>query len=143
LTVSIELPLASAIPTDYVEDRDLRLRLYRRMAETRQLSEVEDLQSELVDRFGPLPSEVENLLYQLKVRILAARAQVEGIGMEGRQILLRTQSFSEDGPMPELGPDLRLSRKGLWLLREGNPNWPERLLEVLDMLGRIHNAVPA
>jgi transcription-repair coupling factor (superfamily II helicase) len=143
LSVSIELPLASAIPTGYVEDRDLRLQLYRRMAETRQLSEVEELQSELIDRFGPLPSEVENLLYQLEVRILAARAHVEGIGIEGRQILLRTHAVSEDGPMPELGKDIRLSRKGLWLLKEGNPDWPKRLLQVLDALGRMHAAVPA
>jgi transcription-repair coupling factor (superfamily II helicase) len=142
LPVSIELPLASAIPTDYISDRDLRLQLYRRMAETRQLAEVEALDAELQDRFGPLPNEVENLIYQLKVRILAASAGVEGIGMEGRQILLRTDAFP-DGTMPaDLGPDVRLSRKGLWLLREDNPDWPERLVEVLEKLGGLQQ-VPA
>ncbi len=142
LSVSIELPLASVIPTGFVGDRDLRLQLYRRMAETRSLSEVGALQSELEDRFGPLPSEVENLLYQLKVRILAADANVEGIGMEGRQILLRMQSISEDTPIHDLGPDVRLSRKGLWLLREGNQDWPVRLLQVLDALGKLEAVVP-
>ncbi len=135
LLVSVELPLASAIPTDYVADRNLRLQLYRRMAETRQLSEVSELQAELVDRFGPVPTEVDNLLYQLKVRILAAEANVEGIAIEGRQILLRMALPEEGEPPPDLGPDVRLSRKGLWLLREGNPEWPERLLQVLDALG--------
>jgi transcription-repair coupling factor (superfamily II helicase) len=134
LAVSIELPLASAIPTDYVSDRDLRLQLYRRMAETRRLSEVDALKSELEDRFGDLPVEVDNLLYQLRVRILASRAEVEGIGIEGRQILIRTERLTPDTPLEDLGPDVRLSRKGLWLLREGNPNWPERLLGLLDGL---------
>lgn len=141
LSVSIELPLSSAIPTAFVPERELRLQLYRRMAETRELDEVEAMQSELEDRFGPLPNEVANLLFQLKVRILAARAEVDSITSENGQILLRMHSTLETLDLPALGPDVRPSRKGVWLSRSQGTNWEARLLEVLERLGRAR--VPA
>ena len=134
LTVSIELPLAAAIPASYVADRELRLQLYRRMAETRKLSEVEALRDELQDRFGARPPSVDNLLYQLKVRLLSTQAGVSSISLESGQILLRLPGLPEDRPLPELGSDVRRSRKGLWLLRGEGEDWMVRLLEVLRAL---------
>ena len=43
----------------------MRLRLYRRMADIRKPEQVEAFQEEYMDRFGPPPQAVENLLYQL------------------------------------------------------------------------------
>ncbi|MGA9533139.1 MAG: transcription-repair coupling factor, partial [Anaerolineales bacterium] len=76
LDVAIELPLPSALPPDYVEDRELRLRLYRRMAGLRTMEAVHSLRDELADRLGPPPKEVDNLLYQLRIRVLAAKGHV-------------------------------------------------------------------
>jgi len=131
LMVTIELPLAYAIPAAYVPDRDLRLHLYRRLADFRTEEEVGMLRSELEDRFGPVPEEVENLAYQMQVRIRAAQAGIESITAENGQILLQTPT-EDDQEAPDLGPDVRRSRKGYWLARR--EGWRQRLLEVLTLL---------
>ncbi|NIS79427.1 MAG: transcription-repair coupling factor, partial [Anaerolineales bacterium] len=127
LPVSIDLPLPSAIPSEYIADRDLRLQLYRRMAEIRTLEAVDSLEAEMSDRFGPLPSEIENLLYQLKIRILAAKAGVEGISMQNGQILLQLPVQEEPRRLPRLGNDVRQSKRGLWLSRQDEDDWTNRL----------------
>jgi transcription-repair coupling factor (superfamily II helicase) len=132
LMVTIELPLAYAIPAAYVPDRDLRLHLYRRLADFRAEEEVEMLRSELEDRFGPVPEEVENLVYQMRVRIRAAQAGIESITAENGQILLQTPVGDEDLESPDLGADVRRSRRGYWLARR--EGWRQRLLEVLTQL---------
>jgi transcription-repair coupling factor (superfamily II helicase) len=132
LMVTVELPLAYAIPASYVPDRDLRLHLYRRLADFRTEDEVSMLRAELEDRFGPVPEEVENLAYQMQVRIRAAQAGIESILAENGQILIQTPSADEDQDAPDLGADVRRSRRGYWLARR--EGWRQRLLEVLAQL---------
>ncbi|UCF60747.1 MAG: transcription-repair coupling factor [Anaerolineaceae bacterium] len=134
LPVTIELPLPSAIPSDYIPERELRLQLYRRMAEVRSLEGIGALAEELIDRFGPLPIEVENLLYQLRVRLHAVAAGVESISMENGQLLLHLPREKIDLNVLNLGDDLRLSKRGLWLARSGSQEWTSRLVEVLISL---------
>jgi transcription-repair coupling factor (superfamily II helicase) len=129
LQVSIELPLSGALTTDYVPDRDLRLQLYRRMAGLRTLEEVEMMRSELSDRFGTPPPEVDNLLYQLRVKVLAAEAGIVSISSEGGQILI--QFTPGQTPARDLGPEVRMSKRGLWLT---STTWQESLMALLRNL---------
>jgi transcription-repair coupling factor (superfamily II helicase) len=50
------------IPDRYVPDLGVRLGLYRRISELRSREEVDQFAAEMIDRFGKLPKEVENLL---------------------------------------------------------------------------------
>ena len=129
LQISIELPLSGALTTDYVDDRSLRLQLYRRMANLRSLEAVESMRGELEDRFGSPPPEVENLLYQLRVKILAAEAGITGIATEAGQILIQFSSGRR--PEGDLGPEVRMSKRGLWLT---SANWQESLMDLLHQL---------
>lgn len=56
------------IPETYIGDLNLRLQLYRRLAELRTAVEVEEMGVELIDRFGNLPPEVDNLLQLLLIK---------------------------------------------------------------------------
>jgi transcription-repair coupling factor (superfamily II helicase) len=134
LPAAIDLPLPSAIPPEYLPDRDLRLQLYRRMAEVRSMEGIESLAKELTDRFGSPPPEVENLLYQLRVRILAALAGIDAISTENGQILLQLPLEEDGASLPNLGRDVRRSKRGLWLSRLEDEDWTERLLEILVTL---------
>jgi transcription-repair coupling factor (superfamily II helicase) len=126
--VSIELPLASALTAEYVPDRKLRLQLYRRLAGLRSLDEVAHIRAELIDRFGDPPLEVENLLYQLRAKLLAAAGQISGISSENGQILLQLRPDRIPEDLGALGSDLRRSKRGLWLVAD---DWQSRLLEIL------------
>ena len=69
MPVNVELPLAVGIPADYIGDQDLRLRLYRRIADLRDKFEIDALASEFRDRFGQLPAITQNLFYQMRVKL--------------------------------------------------------------------------
>jgi transcription-repair coupling factor (superfamily II helicase) len=86
---TIDLPLRAYIPEEYVADLDTRLSLYQSLAKLDKIEKVEEMAQEFSDRFGALPVEAKNLLYAVKVKILAAKAGIESITTEDGQIILR------------------------------------------------------
>jgi transcription-repair coupling factor (superfamily II helicase) len=78
----IELPLQAFLPDDYVPDENLRIKMYQRMTSLRSEEELDNLRQEMEDRFGLLPPATEDLLYVLRVRLLASRAGVQAVGRE-------------------------------------------------------------
>ena len=140
MPVNVDLPLAVGIPAEYIPDQDLRLRLYRRIADLRDESEIDAIASEFNDRFGTLPEMVQNLLYQMRVKLRAEDVGLASIGMENGQILLRFPLPADGEPVPrlqDLGPGIRGGKNAYWLTFGREPDWPERLLEVLESLRRI------
>jgi len=136
-TTSVDLPLPASIPSEYVADRALRLQLYRRLANLSEESAVEAVGAELADRFGPLPRSLENLLYQLRVKVRAGRAGVTAVASEGGQIVLTLPPISETDQAylgGSLGPGVRVSKNKLWLSRAAEKDWREHLLHVLTRL---------
>jgi transcription-repair coupling factor (superfamily II helicase) len=84
------------IPEDYVPDLPVRLALYRRLAEIEEDRDIESFGAELVDRFGPLPQEVEHLLQVIAIKVLCRRANVEKIdvGPKGAALSFRDNIFA-------------------------------------------------
>ena len=85
---SIDLPLSTYLPEDFMPDNQLRLRFYRRLARIDSAAEVERLAQELADRFGKLPTAVIDLLYLLRVRALATEAGIQSIAGDQKEISL-------------------------------------------------------
>ena len=71
--IKLDLPIDANLPKDYVSREDLRLEAYRRLATVTTYEEVEDIRSEWVDRYGPVPPEAENLLSVGRLRAEASR----------------------------------------------------------------------
>ncbi|MBW8011613.1 MAG: transcription-repair coupling factor [Chloroflexi bacterium] len=135
--VNVDLPLVVNIPTHYVPDKSMRLRLYRRLAEMHSTEEIDALADEFSDRFGPPPESVKNLIYQLKIKVLAGRVGLEVIAVENGRLSLRFPQLPENAPprrLPNLGRDVPTSKNTIWLPMDGNSAWMEKLLEVLDIL---------
>ena len=84
------------IPEDYVTDLPVRLTLYRRLSEIEDDRDIEAFAAELVDRFGPLPEEVEYLLQIVAIKTLCRRANVEKIevGPKGAVLSFRDNTFN-------------------------------------------------
>ena len=137
MPVNVDLPLAVGIPADYIADQDLRLRLYRRIADLRDKFEIEALTNEFSDRFGELPEMVQNLFYQMRVKLRAEKAGLAAIGMETGQIILRYPSAAngnEEKRLHDLAPDIRGGKGAYWCMFAKDDDWTERLLEVLSRL---------
>ncbi|MBT7070394.1 MAG: transcription-repair coupling factor [Anaerolineae bacterium] len=131
--VNVELPLAIGIPITYIPDQDLRLRLYRRLANIVDEGELDALRIEFADRFGDLPEMVENLLYQIAVKIRAEDAELQSVVMNGAQIVLR-YAGEYRRILRDLGRDSRKGKNAYWLTFGQQSDWQERLLKVLSEL---------
>ena len=86
------------IPDSYVSDLQLRLQLYRRLADLTEPQEIDAFGAELVDRFGgPLPEEVQHLLKIVFIKALCRRANVEKLdaGPKGAVVQFRGGAFAD------------------------------------------------
>ncbi len=93
----IAVGTAVMIPESYVPDLQLRMALYRRIGELDTPGEIDGFGAELIDRFGPLPEEVEHLMKIVFIKALCKRANVEKLdaGPKGVVIHFRNKSFPE------------------------------------------------
>jgi transcription-repair coupling factor (superfamily II helicase) len=136
------------IPQGYVADLGVRLGLYRRIAALGDRREIDAFAAELIDRFGPLPVEVDNLLQIIAIKRACREAGVERVeaGPKGAVVTLRGNRFSNPAGLVDLiqrnagSLKLRTDQKIVYLR-----NWEDekqrltgvaRLLQALVKLAR-------
>lgn len=78
---TIELPVEAYIPDTYIPDTNQKVAIYKRIAAFNSLSEIPDMEDELVDRFGDLPGPVCNLLAVAKIRVMAGWLKIKSISL--------------------------------------------------------------
>ena len=108
-TPQINLGMSVLIPETYVTDLNVRLGLYRRLADLAEDEEIEPIAAEMIDRFGSLPPEVENLLQTVAVKQLCRRAGIDKVdaGPKGALISFRKDRFAKPGHLVD------------WITRQG------------------------
>ena len=92
--IGIGMPVL--IPESYVQDLNVRLVLYRRLAAMNDKKDIESFAAELIDRFGSLPEEVENLMQVMAIKKMCKDAGVEKVdaGPKGAVVSFRNNTFS-------------------------------------------------
>ncbi|MCP3055613.1 transcription-repair coupling factor [Aurantimonas marianensis] len=97
----IALGTAVMIPEAYVPDLQLRMTLYRRLADLSDAREIDAFGAELIDRFGPMPPEVEHLLKVVFIKSLCRKANIEKLdaGPKGIVITFRDKTFPNPGAL--------------------------------------------
>jgi transcription-repair coupling factor (superfamily II helicase) len=142
-TPNISLGLPVLIPEDYVRDLPVRLGLYRRIGALSDDAETEAMAAELVDRFGKLPDEVENLLSVVALKRACRTAGVDKLdsGPKGMVLGFRGNAFanpsglvswlSSKGGTVRLRPDHKLA-----IVRDMGV--AERLRMARDVLGNLN-----
>jgi transcription-repair coupling factor (superfamily II helicase) len=77
LDPEINASMSSGFPDHYIESVEQRLTLYRRLSRLTKVSDISDMKRELLDRYGKLPREAENMLLKIMLRIFAIQAGVK------------------------------------------------------------------
>ncbi len=92
----ITIGMAVMIPETYVADLQLRLGLYKRLADLEDQPAITAFGAELIDRFGALPEEVKHLLDIVAIKALCRRANVEkvDVGPKGAVVTFRDNTFA-------------------------------------------------
>jgi transcription-repair coupling factor (superfamily II helicase) len=85
---TIDLPLPSYIPPAYIPDLLTRLDLYQKLADLDKPEDIGPVAEEFKDRFGPMPAELENLLFAVRLRTLAFGTGIGAITMERGDIIV-------------------------------------------------------
>ncbi len=122
----INLGTAVLIPDHFVADLDVRLGLYRRLAHLADEAEIDAFAAELIDRFGALPEEVENLLAIVTIKRLCRTANVAKLdaGPGGASVVFHNDRFANPAGLVEfindnkgtakLRPDHKLVYQRQW-----------------------------
>jgi transcription-repair coupling factor (superfamily II helicase) len=99
----INLGVPVLIPEAYVPDLDVRLGLYRRLAGLEGKVEVEGFAAELIDRFGPLPREVNTLLLVVRIKAMCRKAGIARLdgGPRGATIQFHGDRFANPAGLVE------------------------------------------
>ena len=138
--VTLDLPLTALIPATYVADTELRLATYRRVAAVNTLDEVETMRAELVDRFGPIPDEVEHLFALIVMRIRCAALGIESVIEREREIVMRpvqTSTLDARKLNSLIGRALKLTPNSIRLrLPDLTIPWERALDELLNAVER-------
>ncbi len=147
----IETDIEALIPDVYIESDAERLDIYRRLYKTNSFEEIDALRTELKDRFGEYPKEVDNLFQMIEMKILSSKIGFARIELSNAQVLFtlpppeNTSFFespdSESSPFQSImnfAADNKLYR--LHLKQEGKTL---KLLGVLDKHGDDQTRIQA
>jgi transcription-repair coupling factor (superfamily II helicase) len=87
--LTIESNLTPAfIPGDYISQPPIRIQAYKKLALITGLEDLNSLQAEWVDRFGPIPDAVRNLLTLNEIKLAAAKAKVSAVEVKDAKVML-------------------------------------------------------
>ncbi len=138
--VALHLPLRAYLPEEYVPDPEVRLQVYRQMADVRTSRQAQEVARELRDRFGEPPAPAQALLELLRLRVLALRAGVREVRRDGQTIVIAMAEGTKPPveQMPRwLAQRLRVRADQAWLDLSGlGERWLEVLRKVLLALAK-------
>ena len=143
---TVELPMDAYIPASYVKNEFTKLELYKRIAGIDSQEALEDMQDELIDRFGELPSAVENLLEIAMVKSRAHDAYIAEVSRKGQELHFimypkaKVNTEKIDTFMKQYNGRMRmdLTKAPAFILRTQPMNRKETLNCVESVINEIH-----
>ncbi len=88
VNTTVDLPLDSYLPDDYIGDRTLKVNFYQRLAHLSTPEQVEAMTAEMTDRFGTPPVSVQNLITLIRLKVGASRLGFESIAIKDNEFVL-------------------------------------------------------
>ena len=137
-TVRVDIGIDARIPDSYIEDLAQRLSIYQRLARIRAESEIDDLDEEIRDRFGPMPTHVKLLMKMARMRSMAEQAGVELVAAKETRATLTLKEPTGGARVPlqkQLGTGVDVGHMQIRVeIDRDDPEWIDELMAVLDQL---------
>ena len=87
IDVQIDINISSYIPDEYISDSSQKIEIYQDIALCNNESDIQDVIDELIDRYGIMPEELENLIEVARIKQLAKLANVIKISQRGENFV--------------------------------------------------------
>ena len=85
--IQIDINVSSYIPDEYIESSSIKISIYQDIALCKNEEEILDVTDEIIDRFGEMPKEVENLLEIARIKNRAKEKNIKKIAQKGNSIV--------------------------------------------------------
>jgi transcription-repair coupling factor (superfamily II helicase) len=143
--IKIDLPVDAHLPHDYLPGERLRLEAYRALAGATDAAAVDAARAELLDRYGPMPGPVDNLIAVARFRALARAYGIAEVSLQGNVVRLSpvTLRESQEMRMQRLYPRsvYKNAVRTISVPRPGQPGQPLRDVALLDWCRDLLTAV--
>ncbi|MDR7855667.1 transcription-repair coupling factor [Tissierella sp.] len=88
LDTTIDIKIDGYIKSKYIEDEEQKIEVYKKIASISNMEDYRELLDELIDRFGDLPKEVENLMDISYIRYLGSKTNIKNISQVDKEVVL-------------------------------------------------------
>jgi transcription-repair coupling factor (superfamily II helicase) len=143
--IKIDLPVDAHLPHDYIPGERLRLGAYRALASATDDAAVDAARAELLDRYGPMPAPVENLVAVARFRALARTYGIAEVSLQGSVVRLSPVVLreSQELRMHRLYPRsvYKNAVSTISVPRPGGPGQPVRDVPLVDWCRDLLSAV--
>ncbi len=85
----LDIDMDFYIPDSYIIDPGQKMKLYRRLLLARESEEINDLEAEILDRYGPMPDSLFNFIRVSRLRVMAKTKQIKGIHRSGKKVTIQ------------------------------------------------------
>lgn len=140
--ITIEIPISAYIPQDYINADSLRIEVYKSIKSAYTLDKIRDLIDSFIDRYGPIPEPLKNLIEIAKLKILMRKAEIfKAISMGKYDIIFFPVELStyQQNEIIKKFPKARFSTSSKSLRIKGGNTFPkikilqELLKEIINL----------
>ncbi len=144
---TISIGVSVMIPDDYINDLNVRLSFYHRLASVKKEQELEEIYEEMIDRFGSVPAMVNDLIEVMKIKMICQTLMIDkcDAGEKGMVITFwKNKCPNPAGLVMFLNSQLGLARLTTThqvVISRSWPNEKDRLIGVQKVLEKLHEAL--
>jgi transcription-repair coupling factor (superfamily II helicase) len=141
MEVSINLRLEAYLPPAYIPNEALRMEMYRKVSRCHSTEEIQIVEEELRDRFGPLPLPAKNLLSERMLRLAAQDCGIRSLFRTDGRLVIEVEDMKKVEPyLAPLKRRIRvINENTLHLLLPGKSTSGESPQETLCFLKKVFN----
>ncbi|MBM3472214.1 MAG: transcription-repair coupling factor [Armatimonadetes bacterium] len=139
---TVDLPIEAVIPGAYVPDERQRISLYRRLAGVKSEEELEALNEEIRDRFGPPPQAVQNLVRLVKLKLACRAAGIESVAPQAGKVVVRLRKSHKLSARERQQLERIYRPSGLLRSDKGERKLPRATFEAMEITFAYDPAAP-
>ena len=138
--LQIDLNVTSYIPDEYISDANQKIEIYQNIALCQNEQDIQNIIDEIIDRFGNMPSELENLIAVARIKYLAKKLKISKIASKKTAVVFTFEPKKFELDITELvkkyGNKIKFSSgiKPMVTLEIGSTNERQILNDVTDFL---------